>query len=228
MIWLTIKDGDFIKINYTGRFEDGTIFDTTDEEIAKEHGIHSDDVRYGTYVIIVGSGHVVKGFDEDFVGKDDGYHGTVVVPSDKGYGEHKPELVKMYPMSKFKEKPMKDMQVFIDGEQGTVVMTIGRRARVDFNSPMAGRTLKFEYTIEDIIDDDRDKIGSLLRSYFMRDFDVDITDGNAVVEAPLDLWLNRQWLLSKQRIAHELLRSMELDSVRFVETYSDLDSDSEP
>ncbi|MCD4809304.1 MAG: FKBP-type peptidyl-prolyl cis-trans isomerase, partial [Methanosarcinales archaeon] len=34
---MTINEGDFIKISYTGKLEDGTIFDTTNEEVAKVH-----------------------------------------------------------------------------------------------------------------------------------------------------------------------------------------------
>ncbi|MHC1575565.1 MAG: FKBP-type peptidyl-prolyl cis-trans isomerase, partial [Candidatus Methanogasteraceae archaeon] len=39
---MTIEQGDFIRINYTGRSDDGTVFDTTEEEVAKEHEIHDE------------------------------------------------------------------------------------------------------------------------------------------------------------------------------------------
>ena len=223
---MAIEKGDFIRINYTGKFEDGTIFDTIDEEVAKEQDIYDENVRYGSYIIIVGAKHVVEGLDEDFIGKDVGYRGTAEVPPEKGYGERRTELVKTYPTSKFTEKPVPGMRAVVDGKQGTVVMTIGRRARIDFNSPMAGKTLTFDYVIEEKIDDDIDKIKSLLKSYFMTDFDVEIADDVAVIESPSDLWLNQNWLLLKQRIAHELFQSMELDSVKFVETYQE--SEQEP
>jgi len=195
------------------------VFDTTDEEVAKEHGIYDENTRYDSFVIIVGKGHVVEGLDEDIVGKEAGYHGTVEIPPEKGYGEHKTELVKTYPTSKFTEPPVKGMRAVVDGQQGMVVMTIGRRVRIDFNSPMAGKTLIFDYVIEEKIDDDLDKIKSLLQSYFRMDFDVELVDETAVIEPPSDLRLNQNWLLVKSRIAGELLGSMELDSVKFVETY---------
>ena len=216
---MTIENEDFIRINYTGRLEDGTVFDTTDEEVAKEHDIYDENTRYDSFVIIVGKGHVVEGLDEDIVGKEAGYHGTVEIPPEKGYGEHKTELVKTYPTSKFTETPVKGMRAVVDGKQGMVVMTIGRRVRIDFNSPMAGKTLIFDYVIEDRIDDDLDKIKSLLQSYFRMDFDVELVDDVAMIEPPGDLRLNQNWLLVKSRIAHELIGSMELDSVKFVETY---------
>ena len=223
---MAIEKGDFIRINYTGKFEDGTIFDTIDEEVAKEHDIYDENARYGSYIVIVGAKHVVDGLDEDFIGKDVGYRGTVEVPPEKGYGGHRTELVKTYPTSKFTEKPVPGMRAVVDGKQGLVVMTIGRRARIDFNSPMAGKTLAFDYVIEEKIDDDIDKIKSLLKSYFMTDFDVEIADDVAVIESPKDLWLNQNWLLLKQRIAYELFQSMELDSVKFVETYHESEQES--
>lgn len=216
---MTIENGDFIRINYTGRLEDGMVFDTTDEEVAKEQDIYDENTRYDSFVIIVGKGHVVEGLDEDIVEKEAGYRGTVEIPPEKGYGEHKTELVKTYPTSKFTETPVKGMRAVVEGKEGMVVMTIGRRVRIDFNSPMAGKTLIFEYVIEEKIDDDLDKIKSLLQSYFRMDFDAELVDDVAMIEAPSDLRLNQNWLLVKSRIAHELLGSMELDSVKFVETY---------
>ena len=216
---MTIENGDFIRINYTGRLEDGMVFDTTDEEVAKEQDIYDENTRYDSFVIIVGKGHVVEGLDEDIVEKEAGYRGTVEIPPEKGYGEHKTELVKTYPTSKFTEPPVKGMRAVVEGKEGMVVMTIGRRVRIDFNSPMAGKPLIFEYVIEEKIDDDLDKIKSLLQSYFRMDFDVELVDDVAMIEPPSDLRLNQNWLLVKSRIAHELLGSMELDSVKFVETY---------
>ncbi len=195
------------------------VFDTTDEEVAKEQGIYDENTRYDSFVIIVGKGHVVEGLDEDIVEKEAGYRGTVEIPPEKGYGEHKTELVKTYPTSKFTEPPVKGMRAVVDGQQGMVVMTIGRRVRIDFNSPMAGKNLIFDYVIEEQIDDDLDKIKSLLQSYFRMDFDVELVDETAVIEPPGDLRLNQNWLLVKSRIAGELLGSMELDNVKFVETY---------
>ncbi len=210
-------------MNYTVRLDDGTVFDTTDEEVAKEHDIYDENTRYGSFVIIVGNRHVVEGLDEDVVGKEAGYHGTVEVPPEKGYGEHKTELVKTYPTSKFTEPPVKGMRAIVDEQQGLVVMKVGRRVRIDFNNPMAGKTIIFDYTIEDLIDDDLDKIKSLLQSFFRRDFDVELVDETAIIEPPSDLRLNRNWLIMKSGVANELLGSMELDSVKFVETYQNTD-----
>jgi len=218
---LVIQDRDFIRINYTGRFEDDTVFDTTDEEIAKENDMYDENARYEPFIIIVGAKHVAEGLDEDLIGKDAGYHGTVEVPPTKGYGEREPELVTTHSISGFKEKPVKGARVRIDGRDGVVTMTIGRKVRVDFNHPMAGKTLIFDYSIEEILDDDITKIKALLRSYFVVDFDVEIDDDSALIESPHNLLFNQRWLVMKERLAQELLQSIDIDSIKFVETYSE-------
>ncbi len=65
---MTIKDGDFVKLSYTGT-ANGLVFDTTDEEEAKTAGIHSPSAIYGPVTICVGQKHVITGLDEELVGK---------------------------------------------------------------------------------------------------------------------------------------------------------------
>ncbi|RZN43504.1 MAG: peptidylprolyl isomerase [Methanosarcinales archaeon] len=218
---MVIQDRDFIRISYTGRFEDGTVFDTTDEETAKENDLYDENARYEPFVIVVGSKHVAEGLDEDLIGKDAGYHGTVEVPPTKGYGEREAELITTHSISGFKEKPVAGARVRIDGKEGVVTMTIGRKVRVDFNHPMAGKTLIFDYNIEDVLDDDTTKTKALLRSYFVVDFDVEVTDDIVRIESPRNLLFNERWIIMKEKLARELLQSIDIDSVKFVETYSE-------
>ena len=70
---MAIQKGDFIKLNYTGKFEDGRVFDTTDEDLAKKEDIFNPRGLYGGDVVIVGAGHTIEGLDEDLEGKEVGY-----------------------------------------------------------------------------------------------------------------------------------------------------------
>ena len=83
---MAIQKGDFIKLNYTGRFEDGRVFDTTDEELAKKEEIFNPRGLYGGDVVIVGAGHTIEGLDGDLEGKEAGYSGTVSIPPEKAFG----------------------------------------------------------------------------------------------------------------------------------------------
>ena len=63
-----MKDGDFLRLEYDAFVkETGQIVDTTHEDIAKEHDIYNERVKYGPIAVIVGSGQVVKGLDQDLL-----------------------------------------------------------------------------------------------------------------------------------------------------------------
>src|SRR3990170_4730609 len=124
---MSIQKGNFIRVSYTGKNND-RIFDTTDEEIAKANNIYNEKGKYGGDIIVVGSGHTIKGLDEDFIGKDVGYTGSVTVPPEKAFGVRNPELIETIPITKFEQKLQVGMPVQVDGRQGIVIRAIGRMA----------------------------------------------------------------------------------------------------
>ncbi len=134
-----ISDGDFIRLSYTAKLEDGTIVDTTDEEVAKEHGIYNENARYGDIYIVVGKGHVLPGLEEDIKGKEVGYKGTVEIPPEKAFGEYNPDFKDTFSINRFKERPEVGQRVRIGDRIGTVERIVGRRVIVDFNHPLAGK-----------------------------------------------------------------------------------------
>lgn len=221
MVTLVIENGDFIKLVYTGKFDDDQVFDTTDEELAKEYEIYNPRGMYGGDVVVVGAGHTIKGLDEDLEGKDAGYTGTVVIPPEMAFGEHDPKLVETLSLTKFEDhKAYPGMNIEIDNKRGTVVQVIGRRARVDFNHPLAGKDVTYEYTIEKKIEDDLEKINGLLSLYTgMDDLEAEINDNIGIITIPASLTYNQRWLMAKSRVASELIANIGLDEVHYVEKY---------
>ncbi|HUH79013.1 MAG TPA: peptidylprolyl isomerase [Methanoregula sp.] len=200
---MAIKEGDFIRLSYTGMAE-GVVFDTTDEDAAKKAGIHSPDASYGPVTICVGQKHVIAGLDEELVGKKVGAEGEIVVPPEKAFGEHDPKKVQSYPKSKFPEKPVRGMPVRIDEKgDGRVVDVIGNRVIVDFNPQLAGRTLAYTYKIEEKVTDPLDELKGLVRLYAGREMEIAIDDGKATVTLPPGINYDRRWLLWRGRIIHE-------------------------
>ncbi len=216
---MPIKNGNFIKITYKGRLENGNVFDTTDEKIAKEFGIFNENAKYGAKMIVVGSGHVIKGLDEDVVGKEVGYKGSVKISPEKGFGERDPALVETAMVSKFEERPYPGMQVSINGRVGTVETVIGRRARVDFNHLLAGKNVIYEYTIDEKLKGTKAKMEGFIHLYMNADLDVDIEGDIATVIVPYALSFDQRWLVSKQRIANEIFSNTRLQEVRYLEKH---------
>lgn len=216
---MAIQKGDFIKLNYTGKFVDGKVFDTTDEELAKKEEIFSPRGLYGGDVVIVGAGHTIEGLDEDLEGKEEGYSGTVEIPPEKAFGPSNPKLVETISVTKFEDRKVyPGMAIEIDGRRGVVTRVIGRRATVDFNSPLAGQIVTYEYTIEKVLEGDIEKVQGLLALYTgMRDMEVAVEDGVAKINIPTGLTYNQRWLMAKNRVATELFKYAGFKEVQLIE-----------
>jgi FKBP-type peptidyl-prolyl cis-trans isomerase SlyD len=217
---MAIKDGDFIKLSYSGSVNEN-IFDTTDEKEAKTAGIHSPNAMYGPVTICVGQKHVILGLDEELVGRDIGTTGDVVVKPDKAFGDRDPKRIQSFPKSHFKEKPVRGMPVKMDemGE-GTVVDVIGSKVIVDFNAPLAGQTLSYHYTIEEEVCDPLEQLKGLVRLYAGREMEIAMDDGKATVTLPQGINYDRRWLLWRSRIIHEGFESIEgISEITLVETF---------
>ena len=88
---MVLQKGDFVRIDYIGKIkESGKVFDTTMEEIAKEHGIYDEKIDFKPAPIVVGANHVIKGLDEALVGLEVGEKKIVEIPPEKGYGKRDP------------------------------------------------------------------------------------------------------------------------------------------
>ncbi len=216
---MSVKPGDFVRLSYTGRLESGDVFDTTDAEVAKENGIFAEGVNYAPIIIIAGENMVVKGLDEDLIGKEAGYEGTVTVLPEKAFGERVPELVEVVPTRRFERRPVPGMRVSLDNRTGTVESVVGGRVRVDFNSPYAGKTVRYEYKIDKAIRSKAEKIKGLLKYYLNRDFEVTVKDKLVTVLVPYELGFNQTVQYYKQLLAEKIMQFAKVDEVDYVEVH---------
>lgn len=215
-----ISDGDFVRLSYTAKLEDGSVVDTTDENVARENGIFNENARYGDIYIIVGKGHVIPGLEEDIRGKEVGYKGTVEVPPEKAFGEYNPELKDTYSISRFRERPEIGQRVRIGDRIGRVERIIGRRVIVDFNHPLAGKKITFEYEIKDKLEKPEDKIKAIFVIHTGIDVKhVRIEDGNAVVEVPSNAYLNQIFLIGRYRAVKDIFEHTDVKEIEIVEKF---------
>jgi len=217
---MTIEKGDFIRVSYTGKTDEGRVFDTTDEDVAKANSIYNEKGKYGGDVVMVGAKHTVAGLDEDFVGKEVGYSGSVTIPPEKAFGPRNPELIESVPITKFKERPQMGMPIEIDGRPGFVIRVIGRMAQVDFNRFLAGQTVTYDYEIKEKIEDNEGKVKGLLGLYIGKDLPVQINDSTATVEIEPELTYNQRWLMSKRQIAREIINNTDIKEIIYLEKYN--------
>ena len=165
-----LSNGDFVRLDYTVRtVEDGTVVDTTSEDVATEAGIDDDDHEFDPRTIVVGAGHVFESVDHALEGAHDGDAGTVEIPASEAFGEFDPDDVRTVSAEKVDEDDRyPGAQIQIDGEQGHLETIIGGRARVDFNHPLAGDDLEYEYEILDRVEDRIEQARGMLGIYLQQ------------------------------------------------------------
>lgn len=225
---MAIVNGEVIRLSYTGKLENGAVFDTTDEQVAKENGIYDENKAYRPMVVVVGSKTLVEGLEEDLVGKEEGDRGNIVVPPEKGYGFRSMELVETVPVKKFKGKVEPGTWIESGDRVGVVESVSGGRARIDYNEPLAGKTLIFEYRIDNIIQGKEEKMGAIIKGYVGHEAKYTLKDDAVAIEVPKDYYLDNEWLLGKVLVARFLVSFVGMKKVTFKETYeeSDLTEDS--
>lgn len=217
---MTIQEGDFVKLHYTGAV-DGRIFDTTDEEKAKSEGLHNAQALYGPVIIRVGSHHVIAGLDEALPGKEEGFEDEIDIPPEKAFGNRDPKKLESFPKNGFKEKPVKGMSVKLEEQgEGVVVDVIGNRVIVDFNHPFAGKTLHYSYKLESKVDDLVEKVKGLIHLYAGRDMDVSFDNSTVTITLPPGINYDRRWVLWRSRVIHESFEFItEIEEITLVETF---------
>jgi len=164
-----MDEGDFIRIDYVGRVsENDEIFDLTKENVAKEMGAYNPEFKYGPIPVILGAHHVVKGLEDELMKMKIGKSKKVIVKPEDALGERKAELIKLIPLSEFKKRdidPFPGMPIVENGMRGRVLSVSGGRVRVDFNHPLAGKTLVYDVEIKEKITDINKKVMAILELF---------------------------------------------------------------
>jgi FKBP-type peptidyl-prolyl cis-trans isomerase 2 len=231
---MAVKEGDFIRLEYTGKVQEtGNVFDTTDENVAEEAGIKLDNKSYGAIPIVVGGGHVLKGLDEAIIGMEEGEEKIVEITPEEGFGLRDPKLLQLIPMGEFKKQGMKPevgMAITSDGTTGIIRSVSGGRVRVDFNHELAGKNLEYNIKVIKEIEDDVDKVKSMIELHYSAPnldsdkHDIQIIDGVVRIAmdemAKFDKKPYMDITFARFRIARDIWENMEsIEKVEFVDVF---------
>jgi len=220
---MVLKEGDIVKVEYTGMDEKGEIFDTTLEKKAIEAGIYNEKRKYKPIVAVIGEKNFFDKVDEEIKKSEKGKKFTVELEPKEAFGERNAEFIRMVPMRDFKARkltPYPGMPVEINNMQGRVQTVSGGRVRVDFNHPLAGKKVKYEIEIKETIINKEEKIKALLERYFPF---VETSINYNLKGDELGITLPEQAQNSKpirKAFAESALKNASLKKVRFIEEYS--------
>jgi FKBP-type peptidyl-prolyl cis-trans isomerase 2 len=139
-----VKAGDTVKVHYHGRLTNGATFDSSEGREPLEFE--------------VGSGMVIKGFDDGLMGMTIGQKKTIEIAVENAYGPKDPQMLMDFPMDRFPQdmKPEIGMRLNMTNDRGQhipVVITeiVGDKVILDANHPLAGENLIFDLELVEIV-----------------------------------------------------------------------------
>src|SRR6266700_6357823 len=234
---MATKQGDFLLLNYTLKVkEDGKPVYTTYAAVAKTAHIHHGDESYGPKFVILGEGWIPKGLEERLLEMDAGTPTTVELPADKGYGARDPAKMRLVPLRKFREQnidPQPGRQVELDGRPAVVRAVGAGRVQVDYNHPLAGRTLIYDVSIEKILDDDNEKVLNVISVRIPEvdktKFGLEKNKAELTIDVPEEAFYLSGLQVAKKAVTSDLQKYFpEIDTISFREIFKRTGPTPEP
>ena len=138
----TVQNGDSVKVNYTGRLEDGSVFDSSLTE-GRE-----------SLAAVLGQGQLIKGFESGLMGMSIGDKKTVEIDPSDAYGDIVDGMVSEVPLTNLPEGVKVGDQLQGMTERGPIMVVVKEvnesSAMVDANHPLAGKKLIFDLELVSI------------------------------------------------------------------------------
>ena len=137
------KQGDTVKVHYTGKLDDGTVFDSSEGREPLS--------------FTIGNHEVIDGFDQAVSGMQIGETKGIVIPPDQAYGERNEGFVQTVARDQIQlgVEPELGMEVEMRTPDGTVIPLLicevtDTTVTLDANHPLAGENLHFDLTLVEI------------------------------------------------------------------------------
>ena len=135
----TIKNGDRVSVNYTGKLEDGSIFDSSLQE------------GRTPLEATLGQGMLIPGFENGLIGMSIGESKTVEIEPENAYGDYKNEMVQEVPLSQVPEGVQVGDMLTGQSQYGPMQVTVkevtSETVILDMNHPLAGKKLIFDLEV---------------------------------------------------------------------------------
>jgi len=234
---MPFKKGDFVLVDYVAKVvETGEVFDTTIEDVARKEGIYKEGALYEPMLVVLGEGWVLKTLDESLTGLELNQKANIEIPPEKAFGLRDPEKVKLYPLRRLRARgirPQVGMRIEVDGRLATV-RTIGSgRVQLDFNPPLAGKTIAYEVTVKKVLETEDEKIRALVHrripSVEIEKFDIEVGETEVTINIPEEAFYVEGLQISKRGIWMDLQKFFpEKKTLKFVEVFKSEPSGGEP
>jgi len=226
---MTLQKGDFILINYTAKVkETNEVFDTTIEETSKKEHLHKEGEIYEPKLVVIGEGWVLKILDESLATMEINKAQSVEIPPEKGFGPRDPEKIKRISLKQLLAKdihnPTIGMRIEYGGKNATIRSIGAGRVLLDFNPPLAGRTLIYDVTVNKKLEANEEKIAALIHRRIPvveeAKFKLAIQEKVLTIDMPEDTFYVEGVQIAKRGIAMDVQKFLpEMAEIKFVETF---------
>ncbi len=232
-----IEKGDIVWIEYDAWTVNPngtqTLFDTTHDEVAKKEGKFDEKKVYIEVPVVVGRGRLFEGLEAALVGMKLGDTKEVLIPAEKGAGARDARLVELRTEREFLRQeinPEVGMEVHLGGKHGIVTAVSAGRVRVDFNNPLAGKTLKYVVRATRKANTPEERVRAIIDMDYglAEQFKIHLKGGAAEIQIPDVCRTDEKWFVSKFRVVADLRELSELKTIRFVEEYEKKEAVSGP
>lgn len=184
---MTLKEKDFIEIEFTGKIKDSEVFDSNIKSDIEAAGLKT---PAKPFAFALGQGMFLKGIDDFLIGKEVGKEYNVELKAEKAFGLRDTSLIKLIPLNVFKQhkiNPIPGAMLNFDGRPARILSASGGRVRVDFNNPLAGKDVEYKLKVLKKIEDTNEKIDSLNEFLFKKKFKFEVKDKKLILEVDTPL-----------------------------------------
>ena len=222
-----VNKGDFIMVDMTGSsMETGEVFDTSSEETAQAEGLYEEGRTYGSRLVIVGDGYVLRGLDEKLPGTAFDEEVEIEIDPQDAFGERNPDDLETVPYRVLRSKginPYVGAELEIDGRSAIVRSVGAGRVQVDYNHPLAGRKIVYKLKVVEHITNEKDIMRALLGRRFLgietKEFKLKKTKKKLRIGIPDQIFFGENIQIAKRGVALDLLRYFEdIEEIEYYET----------
>lgn len=222
-----MEEGTIVHVDYElYNAESGDLMETTREDVAKEHEMHQEGRSYSPMVCVVGAGNLIPGFEAALAeAKVDKETEISVAPAD-AYGEKDPQQIETISIDKLIRAVQDPNALYlgapvnINNRQGHLSYLAAGRARIDYNHPMAGKTLKYSFKIVKVVEGKEEQVMALLESNTGHsEFGVSFDGEDLNIVLPQTMLFDTNAAMMKFRLVTIIRDAVECNKVSFIEVH---------
>jgi len=225
---MAIKNGDFVLIDYLLKLKDNNeVFDVTMEDQAKAANAYSPDDVYEPKLLVVGQGWMLRGVDEALLEMEEGQEKDVEIAPSKAFGERDGSKVRIVPVRELTKQgvtPRPGQRIEVGGSLVTIRTVGSGRATIDYNHPLAGKTIVGKIYVRKVVSEAVERIREFIHRR-IRNVNKDkfiITNLGKVVtvEMPEESFTLEDIQFAKKGLAKEISKYFpDVTTVQFTESH---------